>query len=275
MGSTGDITNNVHWSALYSYPYAVYYDNVYYDYMKDTDSRYDTFSQTALFDSTSVNQIKNSTSNSYSLGSIYLSPALRLITANEEEMSRNLQNATNNTALTVNRYLSSASNASSGYDTGNGNNTSTCKISNSELTSFEKSMQTWYGIYDIPNTILVHIKTGTDTSGNGTEMDEYIAENGSITTDADYWVSDGSLALYFDIQSQTDGDSHLSYYGSGPSSSNMWATERGKTNSDPSDDDPDDVMPDGDPADDGFVGLIELKYDSVSDHYKEGILYMN
>ena len=272
MGSTAD-SNNTQWSALYSYPYNVYYDNSYYDYMKDIDSRFNTYSQTAHYDSCSVNELKNSTYNSYSLGSIYLSPSLRLITANEEEMARNLVNL--NDMSSAHRYSSTASNAVSGYDTGNANNTTTWKITNSEMEDFGKSMQTWYGIYDIPNTILVHIKDGTDTSGNGTEMDEYLETHRSIDETSDYWTEDGSLALYFDITSVTDGDSHLSYYGSSPSSSNMWQTEKGKTNSDPSDDDPDDTMPDGDIPDDGFIGIIERKFDSVSDHYKEGILYMN
>lgn len=171
---------------------------------------------------------------SYNMASIILNSDLRLLTGYEEEMQVNLEKD----SAVITRYADDFA----------------------FKDRFDYSIQTWYGSYYIPSTLLVAPKnidvnkdgmvtpTDLDVDGNGTidyysddmdrngvvDLTDYALVYG-LTDESDVWLptTDAYLVLNFDIITVNDGAVHLSYYGS---TLDMWARETYKGNVTPSKD---------------------------------------
>ena len=264
MGSTADY-DRMKPNSLYMDGGSIWYHDSYFDYF------YDTFKSTAehkaeLWRDSDIteNYVKLGTmEESYCVGEIKLDQSLCLWTGNEEELAVNIESVNNvNTAL---RYIDELSGINTTFDAitdlqyASGYNYYNKDSSYGygeydDIWSFESSMQTWYGKYAIPSNLYVCPKGA---------LEEYLEnEVDYIDFTEDFWLpDDGTLVLNFDISSYMDGHEHLQYYGPSGSSYDMWSTEHGDT-SDPT------YRP-------GDVGKIELKYESVADHFNIGTLYIN
>lgn len=146
---------------------------------------------------------------SYNMSSIILNSDLRLLTGWEEEMANNLQKESDE----ILRYAEDFA-----FE-----------------DRFDYSMQTWYGSYYIPSTLLVAPKEidvnkdgvvdeNDDINGDGVvDLTDYALEYG-LTDTSDIWLptENAYLVLNFDIISVNENEEHLSYYGS---SLDMWARE--------------------------------------------------
>ncbi len=256
MGSTVDL-ENTHTISLGNAPDCVFYENAYYDYY------YDTIKQTAYYvnhDEDATEEVKASSDSCYSVGNIHLSSRLRLISGNEEELSDNLTRVT--TPATTYRYAEGGSLTDNsgkwnitkdqyGYIPGDAYNANY----SAPNYNFKNSMQTWYGQYQIPSTILVCPKNA---------VEEYIKNGGEfIDTTEDFWLDDGNLVLNFDIKSLQNGNDHLQYYSD--TSAGMWGNEKG------------DDLPSNPTIPDkpGDITIVPIKKSSVKQHFDIGILYLN
>lgn len=264
MGSTADY-DRMKPNSLYMDGGSIWYHDSYFNYF------YDTFESTAehkaeLWRDSDItdNYVKlGSMEESYCVGEVKLDQSLCLWTGNEEELAVNLESVNNaNTAL---RYIDELNGINTTFDAitdlqyASGYNYFNKDASYGygeydDIWSFESSMQTWYGKYAIPSNIYVCPKGA---------LEEYLEnEVDYIDFTEDFWLpDDGTLVLNFDISSYMDGHEHLQYYGPSGSSYDMWSTEHGDT-TDPT------YRP-------GDVGKIELKYESVADHFNIGTLYIN
>ena len=264
MGSTADY-DRMKPNSLYMDGGSIWYHDSYFNYF------YDTFESTAehkaeLWRDSDItdNYVKlGSMEESYCVGEVKLDQSLCLWTGNEEELAVNLESVNNaNTAL---RYVDELNGINTTFDAitdlqyASGYNYFNKDASYGygeydDIWSFESSMQTWYGKYAIPSNIYVCPKGA---------LEEYLEnEVDYIDFTEDFWLpDDGTLVLNFDISSYMDGHEHLQYYGPSGSSYDMWSTEHGDT-TDPT------YRP-------GDVGKIELKYESVADHFNIGSLYIN
>jgi hypothetical protein len=163
---------------------------------------------------------------SYSMGKITLYPSMRTLTGKAEELAVN-----------------------SGYDRGSEGFVELAPLSgngswltDAQYGKFRRSMQTWYGAYEIPNGLMV-CDAGTfarmglpDVDGDGcVDYADYLLDKypdgiwlGDVGTE-DFWLQDdmpnGALVLSFDIVTyKYDAAAgaarrHLTYYGG---SLNMW-----------------------------------------------------
>ena len=254
MGSEVDLAKT-HTISIADAPNNVFYENAYANY-KD-----DTFAQTAYYDyhdDSQTQKVQTSSDSCYSVGMITISSKLRLITGNEEELSDNL--VTLNNADSAARYNVGTNNSGKwaltkdeyGYQSGDMYVTSGY--------NFKNSMQTWYGQYQIPSSIMVCPKGAVES---------YLSDPNHSYIDGteDFWYENGYLVLNFDIKSKQDGNEHLQYYSS--TNAGMWGNEKG--------DDPDVVTVDETPipTEPGDVGVVAIKKNSVKQHFNIGTLYLN
>ena len=128
------------------------------------------------------------------LSAIKLTPELRLLTGNVEQLEQNL-GLSGQSNLT---YVKTKDEYGTEY-----NITST---SEPEIwDEFRKSMQTWFGTYYVPNALYV---TSKDV-----DLWEYASNKGYITGREDIFYDDGYLVINFKIFTKNNGNWHLAYYG--------------------------------------------------------------
>lgn len=244
MGSVAD-TEHTKSITLADLRDASYFKDCFYDYY------YDTIAETAATDGVTEQYVLIKDSKSYNVGNIRLGSDLRLITANEEELAENMSKDVNS-AL---RYQSNLG-----------------TLTDAAYERFKDSMQTWYGQYTIPGSIMV-CRSNVDIKASGEDV--------GITGDELFWLKDGYLILSFDIETKRDGDNnHLVYFGgNGGRGINMWGQEA------VGDDTADDAMSNEYGKDhkdtvvfndirDGDVAIIPLDA-SIDSNYNTGILYLN
>ena len=219
-----------------------YFNNCYFDY-----GSYDPISFTADWFGKNTNAVMRHETASYTYGKITLQSTQKLLTGDEEELYVNRDNESSASA----RYQGTLG-----------------TLNDSVYRQFEASMQTWYGMYHIPDQIYVCDKYADGTDAYAKVIDA----KGSIATDDPIWHKDGYLVLTFDITTYVNGKhEHFTYYGGGL---DMWRREQG-TEDDPSKNT--EVTVDNNvkiKVKDGDVAVIDLKK-AFSDRYDTGILYIN
>lgn len=198
------------------------------------------------------NNVVHTETPSYCAGSITLYSTQKLLSGDEEELRENEYN--NGTDALR-------------YNGGLGN------ISASQYNLFKKSMQTWYGEYQVPNNLfvsLVDANTGKDAFTTAFDDGDY------VTDQSDCWKDGGYLVLNFEIITYRNGNEHLHYYVNNDASGkwlNMWTREQGN-------------MPtvttcrSGRAVNDiqlrtGDVAVINMTREPYSARYSRGILYIN
>lgn len=147
-------------------------------------------------------------------------------------------------------------------------------IGDSSYQQFKKSMQTWFGTYQIPNDLFVCLKNPSG-SEYADKYQEEIGKNGFIPkVGADCWLKGGFLVLNFKIETYMNGvHKHLTYYGNAQIAQNqdMWDIEHGT--------EPDRVTANWNHdvsinLKDGDVAIICMN-EKMSDRWGIGILYLN
>jgi hypothetical protein len=197
------------------------------------------------------NNVVQSDTESFSAGGITLYSTQKLLSGDEEQLEANQYKS----ATDVDRY-----------NKGLGN------ISSAQYTMFKKSMQTWFGEYQVPNNLYVsYVDANTGKDAYQTAMEEGEAVNDL----SDCWKDGGYLVLNFEIITYRDGNEHLHYYVNNDLSGkwlNMWTREQGNMPSIT-------TVRSGRAVNDiqlrtGDVAVINMTR-RYSDRYEAGVLYIN
>lgn len=184
--------------------------------------------------------ILNKQIESYCLGKITLTPALRLYSGEYEQLRRNSQKS--------------------------GNNVETYKDDMPTWTKtddFRKSMQTWYGQYYIPNDLMV-VDMDKYNSDPSTKKPFNIIDH--LDTTDKVFERDGYLMINFDIIVNKNGTKYLKY----KSTQDMWGVEGFEQS--PYGNDP--LKAKGYTYESGDVMVVDMSR-SVKDKYGAGIHKIN
>lgn len=224
----------------------LWFNGSLYDYSIYNPIKY-TAEKLGIFDDPVANEnyVTLHETDSYNAGNIKLSSTQKLLTGNEELLAANKANSASSTL----RY------DAAGLGT----------ITEEQQDAFESSMQTWYGMYQVPSKLFVCDK--------GTDIWEYADNHNGLTTDADIWKKDGYLVLNFEIVSYVNGQyKHLAYYDGG-GNLDMWTVENGNVTERYADvHDISEVR--NIKLQDGDVGIISLE-SNFTDRFSPGVLYIN
>ena len=88
---------------------------------------------------------------------------------------------------------------------------------------FRSSMQTWYGLYTIPENLYVTTTDALNAAGYSS-FEDY-AKSGKLSRNSDIWMKDGYLMLHFDISVYKNDIEQLKYDNSSNSGLDMWAQQ--------------------------------------------------
>ncbi len=208
----------------------------------------------------SVNEFLNRFSMNYNLSNIKMSNKLRVLSGNYGFLR---MSSTGEGNLALNEYTDMENRTGYSYNILNGVGDST---SSGELYSkMVASMQTWHGVYEIPDQLYV-----TDSSIN---LEEY-AINNELSENSDIWYDSGYLVLNFYIYSKNNGNNHLRYFASSDSNTsiNMWNIEGAKKEMNINGN----IVP-LKPGDVAVIALSDTPYTPTkrSDKYTDGIFMIN
>ena len=185
-----------------------------------------TRNATRHYGSNTTAKILNREVGSYTLSAIRLTPELRLLSGDPEELERN------QTGLRTSGTPSyeEGTHTVPYYNNAIGHTGSkTYADCTDEEKLFRDSMQTWYGEYTVPNNLYVTYKSRLVAGPDGTSTNATLrdwAEKGKLTTDSNLWLKDGYLILNFQILTKNNGKDHLTYGSDSQNSKlNMWRTE--------------------------------------------------
>ncbi len=231
----------------------------------------------------------------YSMSDIKLTSNLRILSGNLDFLQRN------------EKYTA----ADTGYNTMPGAKfkKSGASIPAYQSAHFRSSMQTWYGMYEIPSKLYVTMAE-IDINGDGTKsrLDSTSSDPGYDAGDdinhdgrvniydysdadklsdySDIWLTDGYLILNFDITAYNNGIPVLNY-SSGTGGKNMWSTQGYPKKTYIDVNIPQPRKPNGEYVDakveereitgklkDGDIAIIDIRYDQTS-KYSANLFLVN
>lgn len=173
-------------------------------------------------DASSEEQFLTRKIDGYSMSDITLNYKARLFSGDDEELAANLD-----------------------YERSNSQFWKVEEVDGVDTDTFRKSMQTWYGQFNIPEHLYV-CYNGIDIDGDGTvsilgssrgdigyhESDDLNGDGkinltdygltGNLSRSSSIWLKSGYLMLNFDIKTKNNGIDHLTYNGG---ENCMWDTE--------------------------------------------------
>lgn len=169
---------------------------------------------------TSANRYLNKSTESYCLSEIVLNSRLRLLTGNVSQLKMNENNAGEDL-----QYLEDKLEDGSSYKV----TPASCEAYGKDYWDLHRqSMQTWFGMYWIPNQLFVVDDVfEADADGDGVtetydNLDDYINAKGYIETNDPIFKKTGYLVVNFQIYTKNNGEWHLAYKGG---NTDMWDVE--------------------------------------------------
>lgn len=196
-------------------------------------------------------------SQAYCLSSIELNSKMRILTGKYEELARNMDKSRTEVE--------------------------TFNLDPQTYDKMRYSMQTWYGVYTIPNDVLIcdadtFEKMGIpDHNGDGVaDYWDYLVEKDTyVDKTEDFWLNknektSGYAILNFDIVTVNDGKPHLTYHGG---TKDMWQKQGPKNEIPLPTTTPDQNTPTI-PGISGDIAIINPE-ESMSDRYNAGIFMIN